>query len=90
MGFIPPGSSAEEAVKARVDKQVRIRSYEVITENGTQYRCNRQHLRKSQEGYETIKSRSPHEDPTPALPETPPPIEPAVLLPNKPSPGTTG
>ena len=36
--FIPPGSSTKKAVKARVDKQVGKRSYEVITEDGAQYR----------------------------------------------------
>lgn len=54
--FIPPGSTTKEAVKARVGKQVGIRSYEVITEDGAQYRRNRKHLRKTKEDEILIKT----------------------------------
>lgn len=36
--LIPPGSSEKQAVKARVNSQVGLRSYEVVTENGAAYR----------------------------------------------------
>ena len=38
-------------MKARVDKSVGTRSYEVVTENGARYRQNRCHLRKTRESY---------------------------------------
>ena len=48
--FIPPGSSTKEAVKARVDKQVGMRSYEVITEDGAQNRAKSKALAKDKGG----------------------------------------
>lgn len=88
--FIPPGSTTKEAVKARVGKQVGIRSYEVITEDGAQYRRNRKHLRKTKEDDILIKTRGLHAHTTPALPMTPAPREPAVATPINPSPDPTG
>jgi len=88
--FIPPGSTTKEAVKARVGKQVGIRSYEVITEDGAQYRRNRKHLRKTKEDDILIKTRGLHAHTTPALSMTPAPREPAVATPIKPSPDPTG
>ena len=51
--LIPPRGVTNEAVKARVDKPVGTRSYEVITEDGARYRRNRRHLRKTRESYES-------------------------------------
>ena len=47
--FMPPGKSTKEAVKAKVERCVGTRSYEVVTEDGARYRRNRRHLRKSKE-----------------------------------------
>jgi len=47
--LISPRSLTNEAVKARVDKSVGTRSYEVITKDGARYRQNRRHLRKIRE-----------------------------------------
>ena len=47
--LIPPRSLASESIKARVDKSVGTRSYEVVTEDGARYRRNRRHLRKTRE-----------------------------------------
>ena len=55
--YIPPGSLTKEAVKARVDKQVGMRSYEVITEDRAQYRPNQKHLQKTKEDDKPVKSR---------------------------------
>ena len=88
--FIPPGSSTKEALKARVDKQVGIRSYEVITEDGAQYRRNRKHLRKTKEDDTHIRTRGLLGNTSPPLPVTPPPKEPAVATPIKPSSEATG
>ena len=51
MRLIPPRSLSSESVKARVDKSVGTRSYEVVTEDGARYRWNRRHLRKTRESY---------------------------------------
>ena len=90
--FIPHYGSAKVAVKARVDKQVKMRSYEVITEDGAQYRRNGKHLQKIvKEDDIPIKSRGLQEKATPAaLPVTPPPREPAMATPIRPSPEATG
>ena len=49
--LIPPRSPTGESVKARVDKYVGTRLYEVVTEDGARYRRNRRHLRKTRESY---------------------------------------
>ena len=50
--LIPPRILTNEAVKAKVNKPVGIRSYEAITEDGARYRRNRRHLRKIAEYYD--------------------------------------
>ena len=70
--FIRPGCSTKEAVKARVDKQVGMHSYEVITEDGAKYCRNRKHLRKTKEDDITIKPRHLQANATTASPVTPP------------------
>ena len=67
-----------------------MRSYEVTTEDGAQYRCNRKHLRKTKEDDIPIKSRGLQEKATPALLVTPPPRELAMATPIRPSPEATG
>ena len=49
--LIPLRSLTSESVKARVDKSVGTRSYEVITEDSARYRRNRRHLLKTRESY---------------------------------------
>ena len=49
--LIPPRSLSSESIKARVDKSLGTRSYEVVTEDGARYRRNRPHLRKTRESY---------------------------------------
>ena len=88
--FIPLGSSSKEAVKARVDKQVGMRSYEVITEDRAQYRGNWKHLRKTKEDDISIKPRGLQANATHALPVTPPPRKPAMATPIRPSAEATG
>ena len=46
---VPPGNPSEEAVKAKVERCVGTRSFEVATEDGARYRRNRRHLRKTKE-----------------------------------------
>ena len=67
-----------------------MRSYEVTTEDGAQYRYNRKHLRKTKEDDIPIKSRGLQEKATPALLVTPPPRELAMATPTRPSPEATG
>ena len=50
--LIPPRSLTNEAVKAKVNKPVVIRSYEVITEDGARYQRNRRHLKKTAKYYD--------------------------------------
>ena len=49
--LVPPGNRRGEAVKARVNGQVGPRSFEVETENGSIYRRNRRHLRRTKEEF---------------------------------------
>ena len=49
--LIPPRSLTSETIKARLNKSVETRSYEVVTEDGARYRQNRCHLRKTRESY---------------------------------------
>ena len=49
MRFMPPGKSTKEAGKAKVERCVGTRSYEVVTKDGVRYRRNRRHLRKTKE-----------------------------------------
>ena len=49
MGLVPPGNPSREAVKAKVERCVGTRSFEVATEDGARYRRNRRHLRKTKE-----------------------------------------
>ena len=49
--LIPPGSSEKQAVKARVNSQVGLLSYEVVTENGAAYSRSRRDLRRTREDY---------------------------------------
>ena len=49
--LIPHRSLNNESVKARLDKSVGTRSYEVVTEDGARYRRKRPHLRKTRESY---------------------------------------
>ena len=46
---MPPGNPSKEAVKAKVERCVGTRSFEVATEDGARYRRNRRHLRKTKE-----------------------------------------
>ena len=46
---VPPGNPSKEAVKAKVERCVGTRSFEVATEDGARYRRNRRHLRKTKE-----------------------------------------
>ena len=56
--FTPPGKSTKEAVKAKVERCVGTRSYEVVTKDGARYRRNRCHLRKIKEPCEGPKPSS--------------------------------
>ena len=47
--LVPPGNPSKEAVKAKVERCVGTRSFEVATEDGARYRRNRRHLRKTKE-----------------------------------------
>ena len=47
--LVPPGNPSKEAVKAKVERCVGTRSFEVATEDGARYRRNRRHLRKKKE-----------------------------------------
>ena len=49
MRVVPPGNPSKEAVKAKVERCVGTRSFEVATEDGARYRRNRRHLRKTKE-----------------------------------------
>ena len=49
MQLVPPGNPSKEAVKAKVERCVGTRSFEVATEDGARYRRNRRHLRKTKE-----------------------------------------
>ena len=51
--LMPPRSLTRESVKARMDKSVGTRSYEVVTEDGARYRRNRRRLRKKHESLTT-------------------------------------
>ena len=46
---MPRGDPSKEAVKAKVERCVGTRSFEVATEDGARYRRNRRHLRKTKE-----------------------------------------
>ena len=54
-----PGDRERKRFKARVEDQVDIRSYEVRTEDGRQYRRNRRHLRQSKEPFVQTSEPSP-------------------------------
>ena len=47
--LVPPGNPSKEAVKAKVERCVGTRSFEVATEDGARYCRNRRHLRKRKE-----------------------------------------
>ena len=54
--LVPPGNSNKEAVKAKAERCVGTRSFEVVTEDGARYRRNRRHLRRTKEAYRSPKS----------------------------------
>ena len=73
-----PGDRERKWVKARVEDQVDIRSYEVRTEDGRLYRRNRRHLRQSKEPFvqtsETSSVRPPQDNHPDIMPAAAEPI----------------
>ena len=55
MRLVPPGNLNKEAVKAKAERCVGTRSFEVVTEDGARYRRNRRHLRRTKEAYRSPK-----------------------------------
>lgn len=79
---VKPTDKSDQWYKARVEKQVDVRSYDVRTEDGRLFRRNRRHLRSSKEPVGSSNSNNPV---TPSIPDITPI---APLLPNEPVPGT--
>ena len=53
--LVPPGNPSKEAVKAKVERCVGTRSFEVATEDGARYRPNRRYLRKTKEACQSSR-----------------------------------
>lgn len=81
---VRPRVSDKKFVKAKVEKQVDVRSYNVRTEDGRMFRRNRKDLHKTAEEYDnTMLSDSPEvPQPTPQLKQVPSPETPEA--PDKP------
>ena len=77
-----PGDRGRKWLKAQVEDQVDIRSYEVRTEDGRLYRRNRRHLRQSKEPFvqtsETGLVRLPQDDQSNTAPAASEPTRPQV------------
>ncbi|XP_028414080.1 uncharacterized protein LOC114537149 [Dendronephthya gigantea] len=70
-----PNDREKKWIKGQVTREAGIRSYEVITEDGRQFRRNRKHLRASKEQF-----YQPDKQPPPVSPSsTPPPLTPPKL-----------
>ena len=78
---VKPTDRSGRWYKARVEKQVDVRSYDVRTEDGRVFRRNRRHLRSSKEPV--------HSSSEPVSPSVPERTFTAPLPPNEPVPGTS-
>ena len=56
---LKPQDTGKKFIKAKVEKQVDIRSYRVKTEDGIVFRRNRKHLHKTPEDYNTFENTLP-------------------------------
>ena len=56
--LVPPENPSKEAVKAKVERCVGTRSFEVATEDGARYRRSRRHLRKTKEACRSSRPTS--------------------------------
>ena len=59
---MPRGDPSKEAVKAKVERCVGTRSFEVATEDGARYRRSRRHLRKTKEACRSSRPTSVAEE----------------------------
>ncbi|XP_022793604.1 uncharacterized protein K02A2.6-like [Stylophora pistillata] len=80
---VKPTDKSDQWYKARVEKEVDVRSYDVRTEDGRLFRRNRRHLRSSREPVGSSNSNNPV---TPSIPDI---TSIAPLSPNEPVPGTS-